>query len=86
MGIDLFANPAGNYNFAIIGALFRQIIFANEIVRNYMGLGTQVWIIDVGSSYEKFCQMIGGQYIEFTYEVYSVLPAIPNGNGHQRRY
>lgn len=69
MGIDLFANPAGNYNFAIIGASGSgKSFFANEIVRNYMGLGTQVWIIDVGRSYEKFCQMIGGQYIEFTYE------------------
>ncbi|RPD86124.1 type IV secretion system protein TraC [Neisseria weixii] len=75
MGIDLFANPAGNYNFAIIGASGSgKSFFANEIVRNYMGLGTQIWIIDVGRSYEKFCQMIGGQYIEFTYEAKLCFP------------
>lgn len=75
MGIDLFANPAGNYNFAIIGASGSgKSFFANEVVRNYMGLGTQIWIIDVGRSYEKFCQMIGGQYIEFTYEAKLCFP------------
>lgn len=69
IGIDLFANTAGNYNFAIIGASGSgKSFFANEIVRNYLGIGSQVWIIDVGRSYEKFCQMIGGQYIEFSYD------------------
>lgn len=42
--------------------------FVNEIVRNYLGLGAQIWLIDVGRLYEKFCRMVGGQYIEFTYE------------------
>ncbi len=75
MGINLFANPAGNYNFAVIGASGSgKSFFANEIVRNYLGLGTQIWIIDVGRSYEKFCQMIGGQYIEFSYENRLCLP------------
>lgn len=69
MGIDLFANPAGNYNFSIIGASGSgKSFFANELVRNYLGIGTQIWIIDVGRSYEKFCQMVGGQYIEFSYQ------------------
>lgn len=69
MGIDLFANPAGNYNFAVIGASGSgKSFFANEIVRNYLALGAQIWIIDVGRSYYDFCKMIGGQYIEFGYE------------------
>lgn len=69
MGIDLFANPTGNYNFAVIGGSGSgKSFFVNEIVRNYLGLGAQIWIIDVGRSYEKFCRMVGGQYIEFTYE------------------
>lgn len=69
MSVDLFANPAGNYNFAVIGASGSgKSFFANELVRNYLGLGAQIWIIDVGRSYEKFCQMVGGQYIEFSYD------------------
>ena len=69
MSLDLFSNPAGNYNFAVIGASGSgKSFFVNEIVRNYLGLGAQIWLIDVGRSYEKFCRMVGGQYIEFTYE------------------
>ena len=69
MGLDLFANPAGNYNFAVIGASGSgKSFFVNEIIRNYLGLGTQIWIIDVGRSYEKFCEMVDGQYIEFSYD------------------
>lgn len=69
MGINLFDNPAGNYNFAVIGGSGSGKSFTvNDMIRNYLGYGAQCWIIDVGRSYEKFCQMIGGQYIEFSFE------------------
>ena len=69
MGIDLFANPSGNYNAAVVGTSGSgKSYFINEIVRNYLGAGAQMWVIDVGRSYQKFCQFIGGQYIEFNTE------------------
>jgi conjugal transfer ATP-binding protein TraC len=69
MGIDLFANPSGNYNAVVVGTPGSgKSFFINEIVRNYLGSGAQVWVIDVGRSYQKFCQFIGGQYIEFNTE------------------
>lgn len=69
MGIDLFANPSGNYNAAVVGTSGSgKSFFINEIVRNYLGSNSQVWVIDVGRSYQKFCEFIGGQYIEFNAE------------------
>jgi conjugal transfer ATP-binding protein TraC len=69
MGIDLFSNPSGNYNAAVVGTPGSgKSFFINELVRNYLGSGAQVWVIDVGRSYQKFCQFIGGQYIEFNAE------------------
>ena len=66
MSIDLFSNPSGNYNAAVVGTSGSgKSFFINEIVRNYLGAGGQVWVIDVGRSYQKFCEFIGGQYIEF---------------------
>lgn len=66
-GMDLFANTAGGYNAAVVGGTGSgKSFFVNEIVRNYLGANAQAWIIDVGRSYEKFCQVIGGQYIEFS--------------------
>lgn len=67
MGIDVFTNPAGGYNAAIVGGTGSGKSFlVNDLVRSYLGYDSQVWIIDVGRSYEKFCQIIGGQYIEFS--------------------
>ena len=67
MGIDLFTNPAGGYNAAVIGGTGSgKSFFVNDVVKNYLGYGAQAWIIDVGRSYEKFCHLIGGQYIEFS--------------------
>lgn len=69
MGIDLFANPSGNYNAAVIGTSGSgKSFFINELVRNYLGAGARAWVIDVGRSYQKLCQFLGGQYIEFDSE------------------
>jgi conjugal transfer ATP-binding protein TraC len=67
MGIDLFANPAGNYNACVVGTSGSgKSVFMNELAIGYLGAGARVWIIDVGRSYEKLCKLIGGQFIEFT--------------------
>ena len=69
MSFDLFGNTTGNFNAAIIGTSGSgKSFFVNDLIRNYLGSGAKAWIIDVGRSYEKFCNLIGGQYIEFTQE------------------
>lgn len=37
----------------------------NELVMSYLSEGAQVWIIDVGRSYEKLCEVVGGDFIHF---------------------
>lgn len=37
----------------------------NELVMSYLSEGAQIWIIDVGRSYEKLCEVIGGDFIHF---------------------
>ena len=67
MGIDLFANPSGNYNACVVGTSGSgKSVFMNELAMGYLGAGARVWIIDVGRSYENLCRQLGGQYIEFT--------------------
>ena len=66
MQIDVFDNPAGNYNVAIAGTSGSgKSLLLNEIAAAYLGTGARVWIIDVGRSYEKACRNFGGSFIEF---------------------
>lgn len=65
MAIDLFANPSGNYNGAIVGTSGAGKSFlVNELVRRTLATGGRTWILDVGQSYKKSCELLGGQYIE----------------------
>jgi conjugal transfer ATP-binding protein TraC len=67
MGVDIFANPAGNYNGIVVGASGSgKSNFMVELAWRTVATGGRVWIIDVGRSYEKVCNILGGQYIEFT--------------------
>jgi conjugal transfer ATP-binding protein TraC len=66
MGLDLFDNKQGNYNFAIAASSGSgKSVLANELAISYLGIGAKVWIIDVGRSYEKLSQVLGGEFIEF---------------------
>lgn len=38
----------------------------NELVLDYMSEGARVWIIDAGKSYQKLCDALGGDFVEFS--------------------
>lgn len=64
---DIFANPSGNYNGAIVGKSGSGKSFAaNQLVLRMRATGGRVWIIDVGGSYKKLCELLKGQYIQFS--------------------
>lgn len=67
MSFDLFDNTQGNYNAAIAGVSGSgKSVLLNNLAESYLGIGTRVWIIDVGRSYEKLCKHVGGEFVEFT--------------------
>lgn len=66
MCVDLFANKSGNFNAVVAGTSGSgKSVLLNSIALSYLGVGGRVWIIDIGHSFEKLCQTVGGQYLEF---------------------
>lgn len=69
MTFDLFDNKGGNYNFAVAALSGSgKSVLVNEIAFRYLGIGTKVWIIDVGRSYRNLCELLDGEFIEFSDE------------------
>lgn len=67
MGVDIFANPSGNFNGCVVGTSGSgKSFFLNELTTRILAGGGRVWIIDVGRSYQKLAHLIpGAQYLEF---------------------
>ena len=65
-GIDLFANKAGGFNAFVIGMTGSgKSVWMQWIALNYYLSGNKIWIIDIGGSYEKVCEVFNGQYLDF---------------------
>jgi conjugal transfer ATP-binding protein TraC len=65
--IDLFDNKAGNYNASVVATSGSGKSFLlNELVVSYLSCKSKLWVIDVGRSYKNTCDLLGGQFIEFT--------------------
>lgn len=69
VSLDLYDNTAGNFNFAIVGASGSGKSFVTqEVLFSYRATEAKVWVIDVGRSYMNLCNLIDGEFIEFTEE------------------
>jgi conjugal transfer ATP-binding protein TraC len=67
MFIDLFGNVTGNYNAVVCGKSGAgKSVLLNLFTLSYLGVGARVWIIDIGRSFAKLCDQVGGQYIEMS--------------------
>ena len=67
MGFDLFDNTGGNYNFAVAALSGSgKSVYVNEMAYRYRAANAKVWIIDVGRSYKNLCELMDGEFIEFT--------------------
>jgi len=62
-----FDNNAGNYNVCVVGRSGAgKSVFMQELMASTLGQGGQVFVLDVGRSFEKTVKILGGEYIEFT--------------------
>lgn len=65
--IYFFDNVVRNYNVAIVAPPGKGKSFLmNDYIQSLLSQGGFVYIIDVGGSYAKSCEMLGGQLIDFS--------------------
>lgn len=63
---DPYDNDKGNYNVAVAAASGAgKSFFVQEMALAIRGMGGRAWIIDVGRSYMRLANIIGGMYLEF---------------------
>lgn len=64
--LDLFDPRATNMNaFVAAQTGSGKSFLVNHLVFNYHASGALIRIIDIGRSYQKLCQMLGGKYVVF---------------------
>jgi len=62
-----FDNNEGNYNVAVVGKSGSgKSVFMQELAASTLGIGGQVFVLDVGRSFEKTVKILNGEYLEFT--------------------
>lgn len=64
---DPFDSKLPNYNCLVTGSSGAGKSFLNNLVLlQYMTQKPMVYIIDIGGSYKKLCEFLGGQYVEIS--------------------
>jgi conjugal transfer ATP-binding protein TraC len=67
VAFDPFNSRLPNYNTLVTGSSGAGKSFINNLVLlQYVTQKPMVYIIDIGGSYRKLCEFLGGQYIEIT--------------------
>lgn len=65
--LDIFSNTKGGYSSVVVAQTGSgKSFFVNEMTMSYLGHGAKIWTIDIGRSYEKLCDIAGGQFITFS--------------------
>lgn len=66
--VDPFAS-SGNYNAIIVGTSGAgKSALTNDLITGNLGTGGKTYVIDVGASYKKLCQLLKGQWIEYGHD------------------
>lgn len=67
MNWNPFDNLSGNYNCIVLGKSGSgKSVFMQDLLMSGLRGGARVYIIDVGRSYEKLCEIVNGQQLEFS--------------------
>ncbi len=65
--IGTFDNKGGNSNVCVVGRSGSgKSVFMQDLVKSILDLGGNVYVLDVGRSFEKQVNCLGGQFIEFS--------------------
>ena len=71
--VDPFAS-SGNYNAIIVGTSGAgKSALTNDLITGNLGTGGKTYVIDVGASYKKLCQLLKGQWIEYGHDTHLVI-------------
>ena len=71
--VDPFAS-SGNYNAIIVGTSGAgKSALTNDLITGNLGTGGKTYVIDVGASYKKLCQLLKGQWIEYGHNTHLVI-------------
>jgi conjugal transfer ATP-binding protein TraC len=63
---DPFSGGSKNYNVAVVAPSGSgKSVFLEELLLNMRSKGAQVFIVDIGRSYEKIAARVGGDFIQF---------------------
>lgn len=66
MGLDLFESSS-NFNFVVAAQSGAgKSFWANDAIISYLSIGAKVYVIDVGRSYQKICEVLDGEYLVFS--------------------
>lgn len=61
-----FDNDESNYNVAIVGQSGSgKSAFMQELLTSVLGRGGRAFVIDIGRSFQKTCDLLGGDFLEF---------------------
>lgn len=64
-----FDNQVGNYNCVVVGRSGSgKSVFMQELLLSGLSTGANVFVLEVGRSFEKMCHLLDGQQIEFSKE------------------
>lgn len=63
--IDIFDPSLDNYNSCITATSGSgKSVLSQSIISSVLADGGKVWVIDLGQSYKKFCETLGGSYLD----------------------
>lgn len=64
-----FDNKSGNYNTVVVGRSGSgKSVFMQDLLLSGLSTGSKVYVLEVGRSFEKLCELLEGQHIEFSKE------------------
>ena len=64
-----FDNRSGNYNVSVVGRSGSgKSVFMQELLLSGLRTGARVYILEVGRSFEKMCELLEGQQMHFSQE------------------